>query len=130
MSHTGVERIVLGEKEGKKWWLSSKQPTLTCGHKINSLHGRWLTLKQQPNLSVFYIYNYVKYVKALFREETFMSTIFQNHLKNTVKTPQMFFSFYIILNLPTNRIYIISLCGFISMLCFFRYASKSKDMVK
>ena len=52
--------------------------TNICGHKINSLHGRWLTLKQQPNLSVFYIYNYVKYGKALFRERN----IHINNLSN------------------------------------------------
>lgn len=72
MSHTGVERIVLGEKEGKKM-VAFLQTTNTniCGHKINILHGRWFTLKQQPSISVFYIYNYVKYVKALFRERNF-----------------------------------------------------------
>lgn len=60
-----------------------------CGHKINSLHGRWLTLRQ-PNLSAFYIGCYLKYVKAPFRERSCLSHTFAKPFENSYKGQKYF----------------------------------------
>lgn len=80
--------------------------TNICGYKINSLHGRWLTLKHELDLSVFYIYNYVKYVKALFRGRNCYINNLPKPFEKYYKNLQVIFSLYITLKFPKgNNLY-------------------------
>lgn len=61
-----------------------------------------LFLKQQPNLLVFHIDNYVKYVKVLLRKRNCHINNLLKPFEKYHKTPQTFSSFHIILKLPKS----------------------------